>query len=93
MGYHASVGLTLDVSYLFFKVKNRSGSDSLLGGYALTYDLGYRVKIGSSFAVGPQVSMTTFSYEKEKTDGVTSDLKGTWREQHVLPYVAFWIYI
>lgn len=93
LGYHASIGLTLDVSYLFFKVKNRSGTNSLLGGHALNYDLAYRVKIGNSFAVGPQISLTTFSYKKEKTDGVTSDLEGTWREQHVLPYVAFWIYM
>lgn len=91
-GYHAANGLSLDVSYLALNVKNRMGSDSLLGGYALSYDLGYRIKVGS-FAVGPQLSMTTFYYKKEKSGGVTSNLEGTWREQHVLPYLALWIYL
>lgn len=91
-GYHANSGLMLDASFLFYNVHSRSGTTVLYGGNGAVFDLAYRFKLGSSFALGPQVSMTSLQYKKQKVDGVTSSLSGTWREQYVLPYLAMWLY-
>lgn len=93
VGYLADMGLCIGASYLFLNPEKRTSSAKFYGGSAEIYDIGYRFVFGGDeYAIGPQVTMSKFTYKQTKSAGVESDLDGSWYDQDILPYISMWVF-
>ena len=87
LGYYADNGFLIQGSYIL-EPQRESSSTDYYGGDGIMADIAYRFAMGD-FAFGPQLTYTSFTYKKEKSAGVESDVDFT--QTHMLPMLAAWM--